>query len=187
MTSTTHIRGRGVSARGGGRSDWRCPARTSDVRLWGQMIVSCFPELQLPGFTGVDDPFMKDPERPHSHPFLYDVPHPTAPTCMQLSPSSGICCGRCRGSLVSRTCLCPRLCQFPSVGRTGPWAGFSPGPHPTPSSPRAPRWGWGRLRTSLDSGIKVSSAVSFVPTPAPCSPWVLRRGGRARTLPRGWN
>lgn len=105
----------------------------------------------------------------------------------QMSQSSWICCGRCRGCLVSGTCLCPRLCQFPSVGRAGPWAGFSPGPHPTPSSPRSPRWGWGRLRTSLASGIKVSSAVSFVPTPAPCSPWLLRWGGRAGTLPRGWN
>lgn len=49
---------------GGGRSDWRCPAQTSDVKLWEQMIVRCFPELQLPGFTGVDDPFIKDPEHP---------------------------------------------------------------------------------------------------------------------------
>lgn len=141
------------------------------------MIVSCFPELQLPGFTGVDDPFMKALGHPHLYPFtLRYAPSPGSD--LQRSQRSGVYCG----SLVSSTCLCPG-CASPHYGKGRPLARFSPGP-PFLTLLEAPRWGWGRLRTSLASGIKVSGAVSLVPTPAPCSPWALRWGGEPGHCPK---
>lgn len=135
--------------------------------------------LSFLGFTGVHDPCIKEVGHPCLYPFMM-CPTP------QLWPAAEL--GRKQGAgLMSRTCLCPSACpgcgRAPVSGKGRPLGWVSAW---APAPPlQAPRWGWGRRRTNLASGIKASSAVSLVPAPALCSSWVLRWGGRARTLTRG--
>lgn len=135
--------------------------------------------LSSPGFTGTDDPFIKESGHPCSWPLLPRA----APTHSRA---------RALGAVVAEADLAFAPLSAWSVPAPHLWQGqasglaFRLGPNPHPPL-QAPRWGQGRLRRNLASGIKVSNAVSLVPAPVPCSLWAPRWGGRARTLTRGWN
>lgn len=165
-TSVTHSEGVGPVPSVDGGVPGASQVQRSDLRLgdgrWSVATLS----LSFLAFRGRGDwgSFYKRAPAPYLS-FTTCPPHGFD---LQLSRSAGICCGRHRGPLASRTCLCPR-CANPCLRASGLGSAWRP---PRPPLLWAPRWGWRRMRTSLASGTKVSRAVSLVPVPVPCSPWV---------------
>lgn len=155
-TSLTHIRGCRVTAQRAGWSTWGFGAgRSSFASL----------SLSFLLFQRVGDPFIK--ELGHPLVSLYEVPHPTALTHSWARVLGPVV--QTQGQHGEQNLPLPWVVPVLSA------ASGSAGPPPLPPLLWAPRWDWGRLRTSLASGIKVSRAVSLAPMPAPCSHWL--RGG----------